>query len=121
MSIPKDAFVFGSHSYVVFSNCSSWEKARDYCESLGGHLATIESAEENSAMFNYVRSQFGGNAHFGLIDNENEGEWRLVTGERVTYINWHSGEPNGESSREDYGMFYYKFDDGTWNDGDFNG
>lgn len=84
-------------------------------------MATIGSEEENSALFNYVRSEFGGNAYFSFSDNETEGNWRWITGESNRYTNWHSGEPNGESSREDYAMFYYKFDDGTWNDGDFNG
>lgn len=121
LNIPGDALKVGTHSYYVYSNCSSWEEAESYCESLGGHLATIGSEEENSALFNYVRSEFGGNAYFGFSDNETEGNWRWITGESNGYTNWHSGEPNGESSREDYAMFYYKFDDGTWNDGDFNG
>ena len=28
-------------------------------------------------------------------------------------------KPNMESKNEDYAMFYYKYTDGTWNDGDF--
>ena len=34
-------------------------------------------------------------------------------------MNWHPGEPNQENTNEDYAMFFYKFSDGTWNDGDF--
>ena len=58
-------------------------------------------------------------AYFGLSDSVEEGSWVWVNGETADYLNWHSGEPNGESSSEDYAMFYYKYDDGAWNDGDF--
>lgn len=37
----------------------------------------------------------------------------------MTYTNWHSGEPNTDSSSENYAMFYYQYSDGTWNDGSF--
>lgn len=54
-------------------------------------------------------------------DGENEDEWCWVNGEEISYINWHIGELSGENSSEDYAMFYYRFDNGTWNDGYFNG
>ena len=60
-------------------------------------------------------------AYFGLSDRANEGTWMWCNNESVVYTNWHSGEPNSENSNEDYGMFYWKFSDGTWNDGDFGG
>lgn len=119
--IPEDAFFWNSHYYAVFANCKSWREAEQYCQSLGGHLATITSAEENAAVFGYVTSLGYKSVYFGLTDAEKEGTWKWVTGEKVDYLNWHSGEPNCESSREDYAMFYYKYSDGKWNDGDFGG
>ena len=59
-------------------------------------------------------------AVFGYTDTVAEGEWEWSNGEVSTYSNWHSGEPNSENSGEDYAEFYYKFTDGTWNDGDFD-
>lgn len=38
--------VFGSHRYEVFTDSKTWYDAEAYCESLGGHLVTINSAEE---------------------------------------------------------------------------
>lgn len=116
-----NALSWNGHRYALFSNMNSWEDAKAYCESIGGHLAVIESAEENVALFDYICSKGVENAYFGYSDSVEEDSWTWVDGSSSAYANWHSGEPNGESSNEDYAMFYYKFDDGTWNDGDFGG
>jgi len=117
--IPEDALLWNDHYYAVFDNCKSWEEAAAYCESRGGHLATIASVEENNALFSYINQVGYESAYFGLSDTATEGSWGWVTGENTDYLNWHPNEPNGESSAEDYAMFYYKFSDGTWNDGEF--
>lgn len=117
-SIPSDAKTFGGHSYAVYDLTSTWKEAEAYCEGLGGHLATITSREENDYLYNLVVANGYRNAYFGLTDENKEGTWQWVTGEPVTYTNWHSNEPNGYSS-ENYAMFYWKWEDGTWNDGDF--
>ena len=111
---------FQGHFYQIFSGiCETWEEAQAYCESVGGHLATITSEEENGFLYRFLVESGYESAYFGLSDHVIEGEWVWVTGETVDYINWHPGEPNKENSNEDYGMFYYKFSDGSWNDGDF--
>ena len=110
------------HHYQVFENgISSWTEAEQYCESLGGHLATISSEEENSYIYQLMLDSGYTSAYFGLTDSESERTWRWVTGEPLTYQNWAIHEPNSENPNEDYAMFYYKFTDGTWNDGDFGG
>lgn len=121
--IPQNAVEYNGHHYYIYEidDITSGEDAEKYCESLGGYLATITSADENEFLFNYIHELGYENAHFGFTDSEEEGTWKWVTGEEVDYTNWHSGEPNGENEDEDYAMFYFKYDDGTWNDGDFNG
>ena len=62
----------------------------------------------------------GGNcAYFGLYDLNGNNNWAWVTGEKVDYLNWASGEPS--SADEHYGMYYYlsQFKDGEWNDARF--
>lgn len=116
-----DAFEYNGHYYKIYNNCNTWEEALRYCETLGGHLATITSAEENDALFNYIKASGYDNAYFGFTDKDNEGEWKWVTGEVVDYTNWSLGEPNNDGNgEENYAEFYYKFTDGTWNDGNFN-
>lgn len=120
-NIPENSLKFNSHYYAIFNNCSTWEEAEKYCETRGGHLATITSAEENRVVFNYLLNSSYDSAYFGFTDNLQEGNWKWCNNEKVNYTNWRNGEPNGENSRENYAMFYYSFEDGTWNDGDFGG
>ena len=108
------------HYYEYFgSGADDWEEAEACCESLGGHLATLTTEEENNYVYQLLRQAGGTSAYFGLTDAATEGTWIWVTGEPVDYLNWHTGEPNNENRRENYGMFYYKYEDGSWNDGDF--
>lgn len=117
INIPKDAVEFNKHYYKLYDFHMTWEEAQTYCESIGGHLATITSLEENEFLFKYITSLNCSSAYFGATDKENEGNWKWVTDEEFIFSNWHNGEPNNEGENENYGMFYYKFDDGTWNDG----
>jgi len=48
---PEDAVEFNGHYYKAFEEKMLWTEAKAYCESLGGHLATITSAEENDFIF----------------------------------------------------------------------
>ena len=116
-----DDFAFSEHRYEVFTiqSIATWEQAKEYCEAVGGHLATITSAEENEYVYQLMLSQGINSAYFGYSDAENEGMWVWVTKESSSYTNWHSGEPNSENTQEDYAMFYHQFSDGTWNDGRF--
>lgn len=96
----------------------TWEQAERRCEWKGGHLAVIESQTENDYLYAAMKQKGYENACFGYSDKETEGSWKWVNGVQSSYINWHSGEPNNQNGDEDYAMFYQKFDDGTWNDGD---
>ncbi len=111
------------HYYMLYDDvCSSWQEAKVYCEKLGGHLAIIDSKEENDALHDYVTSSGYPNAYFGLTDSQKEGEWLTVYGTVPSYINWHIDEPNNdnkEQSEEHYAQFFYIYEDGTWNDGNF--
>lgn len=120
---PSTAVEFNGHYYQYYAteNAETWEEASAFCKGLGGHLATISSKDENDFLYNYMKAQNVESAYFGLTDKENEGTWVWDNGETSTYRNWHSGEPNSENSNEDYAMFYYKYSDGLWNDGDFTG
>lgn len=120
-SIPSDALTYNGHSYYLYTNvASTWEDAKAYCEARGGYLAVINNSAENSALFNYMKNKGYDSAYFGFSDAEQEGTWKWVTDEQVSYINWgDDDEPNG-GTYENYGMFYYKYTNGEWNDGDFS-
>lgn len=121
--IPSDAVEYNGHYYYLYTGgiASSYDEALQYCKDKGGYLATLTSKEEKDFVYSYILQQDCDSAYFGLSDAANEGHWEWCTGEPLSYTNWHSGEPNGENSNEDYALFYYKFSDGSWNDGDFGG
>ena len=101
-----------------------WENAKIHCANLGGHLAIIDDANENAALFSYIQSLGINNAYFGLSDAASEGTWTWVDGTPLTYSNWGTGASNGDEPNgytyENYGMFYGgSYTNGEWNDGDF--
>lgn len=121
--IPGGAVEFNGHHYYIYNfdvfsadKSNTWENALKYCKENNGYLATISSPEENEFIFEYMKQQGYESAYFGLSDSETEGIWQWCNDETVMYTNWANGEPSGEMS-ENYGMFYYKFVDGKWNDG----
>ena len=88
---PSDAEQFNGHSYKVYKESVSWNKAKEKCESLGGHLATITSQEEQTFLEKLIKDK--GEFWIGLcrIDDDN---FAWITGEALGYANWGNGEPN---------------------------
>lgn len=120
VKIPSDALEHNGHQYKIFSNvCDTWEEAKEYCENIGGHLAIISSKNENDALYKYLIDSGYETAYFGYSDSESEGIWKWVLENESSYTNWHSDEPNNDSGGENYAELYWKFPDGTWNDGNF--
>lgn len=46
---------YNGHFYKVFLDAMTWEEAKEYCESQGGHLVTITSREENDFVINLAK------------------------------------------------------------------
>ncbi|MBR1931076.1 MAG: hypothetical protein IJ833_06335 [Lachnospiraceae bacterium] len=107
------------HRYQLFEHRGTWQDAEKICAIAGGHMATIQSKEENAAVYKYLLSQNCRSAYIGLSDAEVEGRWKWSNGEPVNYTNWHANEPGG-GRRENYAMYYFMYTDGSWNDGAFN-
>lgn len=104
---------YDNHSYISFNYKTTWTEARDICYKLGGHLATITSAEEQSAVQALVNGT-GIRYYLGASDSEQEGTWKWITGEPFSYTAWNSGEPSNSGGYEDYLEI---FEGGTsWND-----
>lgn len=120
-NIPDGSVELNGHYYHVYNmdKITNWNDAKAFCESQGGYLATITSQEENDFLYAYITQEGFSSAYFGFSDETTEGVWGWNNGEKLSYTNWHQNEPNSENSNEDYALFYYKYTDGTWNDGDF--
>ncbi|MBE6632718.1 MAG: hypothetical protein E7620_00080 [Ruminococcaceae bacterium] len=110
----NEAIYYAGHVYQVY-NISDYDyaKQKQYCEKLGGRLATIESARENTVVGFLLKTAGIANAIFGATDRYQEGTWCWTDGRVIGYSNWNSGEPNNSSNAEHYAEVYAT---GGWND-----
>lgn len=114
------------HQYYLLS-VSTWSDAEAVAQRMGGHLATIRNASENT----FVHTVFGTSKYLwiGINDVAEEGTFTWVSGETSTYTNWASGEPSNHSASagdprgkpESFGMIYDEFHapNGGWNDAEY--
>eukprot|EP00091_Calanus_sinicus_P015013 TRINITY_DN32869_c0_g1_i1.p1 TRINITY_DN32869_c0_g1~~TRINITY_DN32869_c0_g1_i1.p1 ORF type:complete len:118 (-),score=12.50 TRINITY_DN32869_c0_g1_i1:104-457(-) len=70
----------GNSCFKYFQSDKYWTSAQAYCESQGGNLASVHSAEENDFIQDLVMSAGRlGNVWVGGSDAASEGQW-LVDG-----------------------------------------
>lgn len=106
------------HSYRL-TEPLSWFDAEAQAQSWGGHLVTLDNAEEEF----WVKNTFGRAEHFwiGFNDIVEECTWVWASGMQVSYTNWDSGEPNNccfcteYPGCEDAAVMNWKADDGSGN------
>ena len=75
---------------------STWNEAEGEANALGGHLATVEDAEQNDWIFSTFAT-YGGvqrELAIGLYDATASGTFGWSSGDPVAYTNWAPGEPN---------------------------
>ena len=116
LPIKATAFYYNpstGHWYKIVEG--DWETAEEAAVELGGHLVTINDANEQE----WLVSTFGGETYYwiGYTDKEKEGEWKWISGEDSDYTNWAPDEPNNEGN-EDYAVMNWKqqYGKGLWND-----
>lgn len=93
------------------SNYITWETARDYCKSVGGHLATPTSKSENDFIFNNLGDY---SMWLGGTDN-NGGAWVWITNEVWRYTNWASGQPDSYGGPDQH-LIMWVGHNGQWAD-----
>jgi len=111
--IPRDAAVFNGHRYFVQESGAPKCIAAQICRQMGGHLARIESADENAFVQSLIQS---GQRHGYLIDGSDarvEGEWRFGDGGKMTWFNWTANQPD-DAGQSEHALEIFK--DGQWND-----
>jgi len=94
------------HWYAVDSSPSAWNVAQAWAVSMGGHLPTIRTGQENDWFDTHLLSPAGvGEAWIGHYQDtcdatyvEADGGWKWTSGEQNSYTNWNSIEPNNAGS-----------------------
>lgn len=112
------------HRYQLFDESMSWTEAEAFCESVGGHLATITSTEEQARLEEILALGTKNSYWLGASDKNHDGTWRWVTDEAFSYANWANNQPDSYLSTEDSLMVYREIDPmnkdnsgfGYWND-----
>ena len=91
------------HSYYLLEQ-DTWTNSEAFAQSLGGHLVTINDAEENQWVYDTFAS-FGNvdrNLWIGFNDVADEGTFVWSSGETPGYTNWAINKPDGPDGA-DYG------------------
>ncbi len=106
---------YNGHEYWFFENTVDWQTAKEICKAKGGHLVIIDNSDENSMVLSGIQKTSTSQAWIGATDIAEEGVWRDVNGNSLTYTNWHSSQPDNWNGNveEDYALMW---DGGTWND-----
>ena len=115
-----DTVNFNGHSYQRIDTGMTWKEAVEHCESIGGHLATITSGEEQEFVKKLVKDGIMAQYWLGGTDEAKEGEWVWITGENwtywgdtVTFNNYHDNEHYLQMERHHWGNNSQL---GVWND-----
>lgn len=91
---------FNGNSYQVINRGMNFYEARDYAESLGGHLVTITSQSEQDFVNQIVNTYGTQNSYWmggtwadgGVSNPATDFHW--LTGEPVTFTAWAPGQPD---------------------------
>ncbi len=108
-----------NEKYHVFNNGMTWQEAKEYCESIGGHLAVITSQSEQDQINNLLSAFPAARRSYWIGGHINSnGNFQWVTDEAFSYTNWNNGEPN--SGFAEPGLMLYGTSEiavlGKWND-----
>ena len=117
-------YKYGDHYYALFTDKKNWIDAEMYCESVGGHLLTVGSYEENK-VYNELYSATGltkADTWLGFCRQDDNGNFttenkpfKWVDKTSVSYTDWASGQPDYGSNNEN-AAHYWIDKSGQWND-----
>ncbi len=103
--------------YTVVRASMKWEDARIYCESRGGHLATILDQSQMDEVTALLEENEIDTAWIGANNRNSSGGFHWITGEPFEFAAWGIGEPNNYGGEEHYLMLYREEGQGwVWND-----
>jgi len=116
---PKIINPKNNHTYVLLET-ATWAASEAEAVSMGGHLATIRSQEEQDWVSKTFGS-YGGKQRLlwiGLSDTAHKYHFAWSSGESVAFTSWAKGEPNDVGRGEDFVAIYYPTHSqaSKWND-----
>ncbi|XP_054637678.1 brevican core protein [Dunckerocampus dactyliophorus] len=103
---------FQSFCYRHVTSRQSWEGAEQHCRTIGGHLVSIMTPEEQ----HHINEKYKEYQWIGLNDKTIEGDFRWSDGNLLLFENWHRGQPDSYflSGEDCVAMVWH--DGGRWSD-----
>ena len=98
--VENNTIIYGGHTYQLFDTTANWDAAEMYCEYLGGHLATVTKSGEERAIEKLLKVGKKYRYWLGAKRNANGIFDKWITGEKIKYTNWTSGNPDNSRGRE---------------------
>ncbi|MGB6221844.1 lectin-like protein [Haloferula sp.] len=119
-AVASNRIPYAGSAYQFIPGSFSWNEARLNAERMGGHLATINSKEENDWILKTFRNHAPKHrTHFWIGGKEETkgAGWQWVTGESFGFMDWNPGEPNDRDDRQpSYLNIYHAREGGIgWN------
>ena len=112
---PKASTFYNGHLYILYDvQTGCWDQANEMCNTWGGHLVTINSAQEQAVVYELAKKSSKSYCKIGAKANASR-QWSWVTGENFSYANWKSGQPDNYNGMEFYAEMDIKAG-GTWSD-----
>jgi hypothetical protein len=108
------------HAYFLIQ-ADSWLESEAEAGALGGHLATVNDEAEQLWLLDTFGALDGSRSLWIGLRREDDGVFRWVSGEPVTYENWLDGQPDNALGGEGYVHLLnvgneYGHPAGLWND-----
>uniref|UniRef100_A0A8D0DFC0 C-type lectin domain-containing protein n=1 Tax=Sander lucioperca TaxID=283035 RepID=A0A8D0DFC0_SANLU len=93
---------FGSRCFAFYIQAKTWIDAETFCQTAGGNLASIHSAEEHTFLKDYINQVSGTykNAWIGGTDAVKEGTWMWTDGSKFNYKIWNVEQPDNIGGAE---------------------
>ena len=112
----SETVYYKGHTYEIYNARYTWDKAKEWCEQKGGHLATFTSNYEWKYLKELITAKE--NMNYWLGAEATSGSWKWVTGESFGFNQWGLGQPDNSGGNEKYlGSYYTNNDkDCIWND-----
>ncbi|XP_028822895.1 galactose-specific lectin nattectin-like isoform X1 [Denticeps clupeoides] len=96
----KDWVLHGTRYFKLFTTAADWAVAERACQSNGGHLASIHSAEEHRFLAGLVKKVGNISVWIGGSDAVKVGTWFWSDGSKWDFAEWASGEPNNGGQKQ---------------------
>lgn len=96
-----------SHYYYLLS-ATNWTTSEVWAEQLGGHLAAVDTADEQNWIYDTFADYGGKNRNLWIgLTNLNEADYGFVSGlTNIAYTNWMSFQPTNENGTRNYTFMY---------------